>query len=64
MPMTQQQNAPHPALRLRHTLRGHISIVYRMALSPDGHPRPKWQGAPVANRYLGQGHARRPNWYY
>nr|VFJ58265.1 MAG: WD40 repeat [Candidatus Kentron sp. FW] len=36
--MTQQQNpSPHPALKLRHTLRGHTNNVYRMALSPDGH---------------------------
>lgn len=26
----------HPALKLRHTLRGHAESVYRMALSPDG----------------------------
>jgi GTPase SAR1 family protein/predicted phosphodiesterase len=29
-------DSPHPALKLRHTLRGHTSSVYRMALSPDG----------------------------
>jgi GTPase SAR1 family protein len=27
--------SPHPALKLRHTLRGHELSVYRMALSPD-----------------------------
>lgn len=27
---------PHPAFRLRRTLRGHKNNVYRMALSPDG----------------------------
>lgn len=27
---------PHPALKLRHTLRGHIGDVYRMVLSPNG----------------------------
>lgn len=26
----------HPALKLRHTLRGHTHNVHRMALSPDG----------------------------
>ena len=30
------QNSIHPALKLRHTLRGHTRGVYRMALSPDG----------------------------
>nr|VFK11374.1 MAG: WD40 repeat [Candidatus Kentron sp. LPFa]VFK29398.1 MAG: WD40 repeat [Candidatus Kentron sp. LPFa] len=30
------QDSPHPALRLRHTLRGHHDAVYRMALSPNG----------------------------
>ena len=35
--MTKQPEiSPHPALKLRHTLRGHGSAVYRMALSPDG----------------------------
>nr|VFJ65803.1 MAG: WD domain-containing protein, G-beta repeat-containing protein [Candidatus Kentron sp. FW] len=35
--MTQQQTpSPHPALKLRHTLRGHTDHLYRMALSPDG----------------------------
>ncbi|VFM99719.1 MAG: WD40 repeat [Candidatus Kentron sp. G] len=36
--MTQQETnpSPHPALRLRHTLRGHTGNVYRMALSSDG----------------------------
>ena len=29
-------DSPHPALKLRHTLRGHTGDVYRMALSPDG----------------------------
>lgn len=29
-------DSPHPALKLRHTLRGHTDKVYRMALSPDG----------------------------
>jgi len=29
-------DSPHPALKLRHTLRGHTSAVFRMALSPDG----------------------------
>jgi GTPase SAR1 family protein len=29
-------DSPHPALKLRHTLRGHTDSVYRMALSPDG----------------------------
>jgi len=28
--------SPHPALKLRHTLRGRGGIAYRMALSPDG----------------------------
>jgi small GTP-binding protein len=28
--------SPHPALKLRHTLREHKREVYRMALSPDG----------------------------
>ena len=28
--------SPHPALKLRHTLRGHTDAVYRLALSPDG----------------------------
>jgi WD40 repeat protein len=28
--------SPHPALKLRYTLRGHKGSVYRMALSPDG----------------------------
>lgn len=28
--------SPHPALKLRHTLRGHIGDVYRMTLSPNG----------------------------
>jgi WD40 repeat protein len=27
---------PHPALKLRHTLRGHDHNVYKMALTPDG----------------------------
>jgi WD40 repeat protein/GTPase SAR1 family protein/predicted MPP superfamily phosphohydrolase len=27
---------PHPAFRLRHTLKGHANTVYKMALSPDG----------------------------
>ncbi len=31
-----RQASPHPALKLRHTLRGHTHNVYRMALSPDG----------------------------
>ncbi len=30
------QDSPHPALKLRHTLRGHTAAVYRMTLSPDG----------------------------
>nr|VFK30080.1 MAG: WD domain-containing protein, G-beta repeat-containing protein [Candidatus Kentron sp. MB]VFK75044.1 MAG: WD domain-containing protein, G-beta repeat-containing protein [Candidatus Kentron sp. MB] len=35
--MSQPNNhSPHPALTLRHTLRGHTEKVYRMALSPDG----------------------------
>jgi WD40 repeat protein/GTPase SAR1 family protein/predicted MPP superfamily phosphohydrolase len=29
-------NSAHPALKLRHTLRGHTEDVYRMDLSPDG----------------------------
>src|SRR5579862_1682452 len=29
-------DSPHPALKLRHTLRGHTGWVYRTALSPDG----------------------------
>nr|VFK61705.1 MAG: WD domain-containing protein, G-beta repeat-containing protein [Candidatus Kentron sp. TUN]VFK70766.1 MAG: WD domain-containing protein, G-beta repeat-containing protein [Candidatus Kentron sp. TUN] len=32
----QTTDSPHPALKLRHTLRGHTSNVHRMALSPDG----------------------------
>ena len=28
--------SPHPALKLRHTLRGHTDDVHRMTLSPDG----------------------------
>ncbi len=31
-----RQDSPHPALKLRHTLRGHSGGVHRMALSPDG----------------------------
>ncbi|VFM94971.1 MAG: WD40 repeat [Candidatus Kentron sp. G] len=31
-----QDPSPHPALRLRHTLREHSGRIYRMALSPDG----------------------------
>nr|VFJ94258.1 MAG: WD domain-containing protein, G-beta repeat-containing protein [Candidatus Kentron sp. H]VFJ94830.1 MAG: WD domain-containing protein, G-beta repeat-containing protein [Candidatus Kentron sp. H]VFK01918.1 MAG: WD domain-containing protein, G-beta repeat-containing protein [Candidatus Kentron sp. H] len=36
--MTEQPKttAPHPALKLRHTLRGHTASVYRIAFSPDG----------------------------
>ncbi|MBT8420781.1 MAG: WD40 repeat domain-containing protein, partial [Gammaproteobacteria bacterium] len=36
--MTQkpETTSPHPALTLRHTLRGHADSVHRMALSPDG----------------------------
>lgn len=30
------EDSLHPALKLRHTLRGHTHNVYRMALSPDG----------------------------
>lgn len=33
--MTKKSNA-HPGLKLRHTLRGHENLVYKMALSPDG----------------------------
>lgn len=29
-------DSPHPAFKLRHTLRGHTNRVCRMALSPDG----------------------------
>lgn len=29
-------DSPHPALKLRHTLRGHTDGVHRIALSPDG----------------------------
>ena len=29
-------HSPHPALKLRHTLRGHTNDVYKMALSPNG----------------------------
>ncbi|MBS0498601.1 MAG: metallophosphoesterase [Proteobacteria bacterium] len=35
-PGKQTAESPHPALKLRHTLRGHTHNVYRMALSPDG----------------------------
>ncbi len=34
--MTSTKDSLHPALKLRHTLRGHSGSVYRMALSPDG----------------------------
>lgn len=30
-----QETTSHPALKLRHILRGHDNVVYRMALSPD-----------------------------
>ena len=35
-PAPRPADSPHPALKLRHTLRGHTGAVYRMALSPDG----------------------------
>jgi WD40 repeat protein len=35
-PVSRPADSPHPALKLRHTLRGHTPSVYRMALSPDG----------------------------
>ena len=35
-PAERTADSPHPALKLRHTLRGHTDNVYRMALSPDG----------------------------
>ena len=35
-PAPRPADSPHPALKLRHTLRGHTEHVYRMALSPDG----------------------------
>ena len=35
-PAERPADSPHPALKLRHTLRGHTGAVYRMALSPDG----------------------------
>jgi GTPase SAR1 family protein len=35
-PEERTTESPHPALKLRHTLRGHTGNVYRMALSPDG----------------------------
>ena len=33
---TRPPDSPHPALKLRHTLRGHTSLVLGIALSPDG----------------------------
>ena len=35
-PAARTADSPHPALKLRHTLRGHTDTVHRMALSPDG----------------------------
>ena len=35
-PVRRTAGSRHPALKLRHTLRGHTHEVYRMVLSPDG----------------------------
>ena len=35
-PAPRPADSPHPALQLRHTLRGHTGSVYRMALTADG----------------------------
>ena len=35
-PAQRSAESPHPALKLRYTLRGHTRDIYRMALSPDG----------------------------
>jgi WD40 repeat protein len=35
-PDIRQPVAPHPALKLRHSLTGHTNSVYKMAFSPDG----------------------------
>ena len=44
-PTPRRADSPHPALKLRHTLRGHTDYVFRMALSPDGRTlaSPSWE---------------------